>query len=126
EVKFTTDSTKKNFFVHRYRDQNIFEVTEGREDHKEQYTPFITDGLASAALLLKDTAGKPAGIRPLKIGTRIGSWTVLHSRPVDSLFCPMMHNSDNFFAEQTLLMVSNQRLGVMKDAKIIDYLLNND
>ena len=62
DVKFTTDTSKKNFFVHRYLNQNVFEVTEGKEDHKEQYTPFITDGLASAALLLKDT-GRQTGRR---------------------------------------------------------------
>ena len=37
-----------------------------------------------------------------------------------------MHRSDNFFAEQTLLMVSNERLGLMSDAKIIDTLLKTD
>ena len=37
-----------------------------------------------------------------------------------------MHRSDNFFAEQTLLMVSNERLGVMNDEKIIDTLLKTD
>jgi D-alanyl-D-alanine carboxypeptidase/D-alanyl-D-alanine-endopeptidase (penicillin-binding protein 4) len=37
-----------------------------------------------------------------------------------------MHRSDNFFAEQTLLMVSDKILGVMSDAKIIDTLLKTD
>lgn len=124
EVKFTTDTTKKNFFVHRYRDQNVFEVTEGKEDHKEQYIPFITDGLASAALLLKDTAGKPGGVKHLKLPSTI--WDIIHSRPVDSLFRPMMYNSDNFFAEQTLLMVGNEAWGTMNDAHTIDYLLQHD
>jgi serine-type D-Ala-D-Ala carboxypeptidase/endopeptidase (penicillin-binding protein 4) len=152
DVKFTTDTSKKNFFVHRYLNQNIFEVTEGKEDHKEQYTPFITEGLASAALLLKDTAGKPGGVKHLKLpsagqipglssagqlpgGTpsatmpgllQAAGWTVLHSRPVDSLFVPMMHNSDNFFAEQTLLMVGNEGWGTMDDTHTIDYLLQHD
>jgi D-alanyl-D-alanine carboxypeptidase/D-alanyl-D-alanine-endopeptidase (penicillin-binding protein 4) len=125
EVKFNTDTAKKSFFVHRYRDRNIFEVTEGKEEHKEQYTPFITDGLASAALLLKDTAGRPGGVRHLGLLTQSG-WNVLHSRPVDSLFRPMMYNSDNFFAEQTLLMVGNEALGSMNDARTIDYLLQGD
>src|SRR5258705_3801272 len=38
----------------------------------------------------------------------------------------MMHRSDKFFAEQALLMVSNERLGVMNDEKIIDTLLKTD
>jgi D-alanyl-D-alanine carboxypeptidase/D-alanyl-D-alanine-endopeptidase (penicillin-binding protein 4) len=38
----------------------------------------------------------------------------------------MMHQSDNFLAEQCLLMVSNERLGVMSDRKIIDTLLKTD
>ena len=38
----------------------------------------------------------------------------------------MMHRSDNFFAEQSLLMVSNEMLGVMNDARIIDTLLKTD
>lgn len=37
-----------------------------------------------------------------------------------------MHRSDNFFAEQTLIMVSNEHLGYMNDEKIIDTLLKSD
>src|SRR5215216_2947832 len=50
----------------------------------------------------------------------------IHSQPTDSLLKPMMHRSDNFFAEQSLLMVSNERLGFMNDARIIDTLLKTD
>jgi D-alanyl-D-alanine carboxypeptidase/D-alanyl-D-alanine-endopeptidase (penicillin-binding protein 4) len=51
---------------------------------------------------------------------------VLHSQPTDSLLRPMMHNSDNFFAEQALLMVANEHIGVMSDSRIIDTLLKTD
>ena len=51
---------------------------------------------------------------------------VLYSQPTDSLLKIMMHRSDNFFAEQILLMVSNKMLGVMDDAKIIDTLLKEE
>lgn len=51
---------------------------------------------------------------------------ILHSQPSDSLFTPMMHNSDNFFAEQTLLMASNEHLGYMNDEAIIDTLLKTN
>ncbi len=50
----------------------------------------------------------------------------IYSQPTDSLLKPMMHRSDNFFAEQSLLMVSDERLGIMNDAKIIDTLLKTD
>jgi D-alanyl-D-alanine carboxypeptidase/D-alanyl-D-alanine-endopeptidase (penicillin-binding protein 4) len=50
----------------------------------------------------------------------------IFSQPTDSLLKPMMHRSDNFFAEQSLLMVSNEMLGIMNDAKIIDTLLKTD
>ena len=50
----------------------------------------------------------------------------IHSQPTDSLFKPMMHRSDNFFAEQTLLMASNEHLGYMNDEKIIDTILKTD
>ncbi|HUC83452.1 MAG TPA: D-alanyl-D-alanine carboxypeptidase [Flavisolibacter sp.] len=67
---------------------------------------------------------------------KIGGWSYIHakpffknfihSQPTDSLLKPMMHRSDNFFAEQSLLMASNEALGVMNDAKIIDTLLKTD
>jgi D-alanyl-D-alanine carboxypeptidase/D-alanyl-D-alanine-endopeptidase (penicillin-binding protein 4) len=50
----------------------------------------------------------------------------IYSQPVDSLLKIMMHRSDNFFAEQTLLMVSNEVLGQMNDRRISDSLLNAD
>ena len=56
----------------------------------------------------------------------INQWNTIKSQPTDSLLKPMMHRSDNFFAEQSLLMVSNEKLGVMSDEKIIDTLLKTD
>lgn len=56
----------------------------------------------------------------------ITNWQTIHSQPTDSLLKPMMHRSDNFFAEQSLLMVSNEHLGYVNDAAIIDTLLKTD
>ena len=50
----------------------------------------------------------------------------VYSQPKDSLFKIMMHRSDNFYAEQTLLMVSNEKLDEMNDKRIIDTLLATD
>jgi D-alanyl-D-alanine carboxypeptidase/D-alanyl-D-alanine-endopeptidase (penicillin-binding protein 4) len=55
-----------------------------------------------------------------------GQGTPIYSQPKDSLFKIMMHRSDNFFAEQTLLMAANEHVGEMSDTKIIDTLLKSD
>jgi len=140
-VRFSPDSSKHGFSVRRDVHNNVFVITEGRGRVREQDVPFITDGSAAAALLLKDTVGRsvmvqqlPGHRSPLSPGVTQFSqhdllWAgyhVVHSRPVDSLFRPMMYNSDNFFAEQTLLMVSNELLGQMNDGRIIDTLLATD
>ena len=52
--------------------------------------------------------------------------TKMYSQPTDSMLKPLMHRSDNFFAEQTLLMVSDKLLGIMNDERIIDTLLKSD
>ena len=123
-VRFSTDTTKKIFHVQRDLTANAFEITEGKGKTREQDVPFITEGVASAALLLKDTVGREVRVRDrIPRGAVAGT---LHSRPVDSMFRPMMYNSDNFFAEQTLLMVSNELLGEMNDSRIIDTLLKTD
>ncbi|MEI8109816.1 MAG: D-alanyl-D-alanine carboxypeptidase [Chitinophagia bacterium] len=50
----------------------------------------------------------------------------IKSQPTDSVLSMMMHESDNFFAEQILLMVGNDRFAVMNTKKIIDSLLATD
>lgn len=50
----------------------------------------------------------------------------IYSQPKDSLFKIMIHRSDNFYAEQTLLMVSYEKFGEMNDVRIIDTLLAKD
>jgi D-alanyl-D-alanine carboxypeptidase/D-alanyl-D-alanine-endopeptidase (penicillin-binding protein 4) len=75
--------------------------------------------------MLNDTLGKTIGFEPCAL-CKPNNLQIIYSRPTDSLFKPMMHNSDNFFAEQTLLMASNEHLGHMSDEDMIDTLLNND
>ena len=50
----------------------------------------------------------------------------VYSQPADTLYKIMMSRSDNFFAEQTLLMASNELLGYMSDEKMIDTLLKTE
>lgn len=125
EVNFDTDTTNKVFSIERRIDSNSFIIHQGKEAFKEVSVPYVTNGIKSAIEIIIDSIGRPLNevdkFPPLK-----KPFVALHSQPVDSLLRPMMHRSDNFFAEQALLMVSNERLGIMSDARIIDTLLKTD
>ncbi len=124
-VNYAGDSVPSPFLVQRKIDSNLFVVHPGREPLKVQDVPFITDTLRAARKLLQDTLGKPVFIThtpPVFNGTA----SIVYARPADSVFIPMMHRSDNFFAEQTLLMVSAQLFGSMDDRRVADTLLQRD
>ena len=79
---------------------------------------------------LSDTLKKPIRVQQ-QIKTPFlknndAALSVIYSQPTDSLLKPMMHRSDNFFAEQTLLMASNEVLGYMNYDSIINYILTHD
>lgn len=125
KVKFNPDGKAKKFFVQRQRDENIFTITQGKETKKDQELPFVTHGIQSALELLKDTIGKEVIPAEQALASNYKLQTIF-SQPTDSLLKPMMHRSDNFYAEQVLLMVSGIRLGKLDDGKIIDSVLKSD
>jgi len=122
KLNFNSDTARTNFFVKRNTAENIFTITEGKEKNKSISVPFVTNGVLSALELLKDTIRKEIKTTNKLAITGVRLQTI-YSQPADSVFAPMMHRSDNFFAEQTLIMVSNRMLGTMNDEKIIDTLL---
>ena len=115
--KNKSTTVERNFFA------NNFNVLLDNVSNETIITPFITS-LHLAVKLLSDSLQKNiAFVEDDNMNSNLKS---IYSRPVDSLFKPMMFNSDNFFAEQTLLMVSNEKLGYMSDEEMIDTLLKND
>ncbi len=88
--------------------------------------PFSTKKDISIKNLLEDTLHKMVSIGEESLFFQQYQSIPIHSQPTDSLLKIMMHRSDNFYAEQSLLMVSNEKLGVMNDKKIIDTLLSTD
>ncbi|TVR70468.1 MAG: hypothetical protein EA408_11235 [Marinilabiliales bacterium] len=58
--------------------------------------------------------------------TEPGHLRTIVSGVSDTLFRMMMVHSDNFFAEQVLIMVSNELFGVMDEMQVIEYLMDND
>ena len=128
KVRFKEDRLNKTFMVKRKKDDNYFEVSQGREVYKEQSVPFITNGLSSAIELLKDTVPQTVSVQQ-NVGTSNRDSALrktIYSQPADSVYRPMMFTSDNFYAEQILLMVSNEKLGLMSDSQIISNLLASD
>ena len=119
------------FYAKRDWETNKIHLIQASSVFKYQELPFHTENNALAVDILNkdfslDINKGTALIQHFPVYPPSGKSFIIHSQPTDSLFKPMMHRSDNFFAEQTLLMVSNERLGYMSDADIIDTLLNND
>ena len=108
----------------RDRDSNNFSVYNNNKGKYSTSIPFVTNGFEAAKLILQDTLKREIFISTQPVPMQ--KVQVIHSQSTDSLLKITMHRSDNFFAEQSLLMVSNECLGVMNDAKIIDFLLTTD
>ena len=127
--KFENRTKKKlpaNFTIERLLGTNQYEFKKATEKFEEaELAMKIDDDLIKNLLAAKfSTLNFQTG----KILSPINKthYQQIHSQPTDSLLKPMMHNSDNFFAEQTLLMASNEHLGYMSDEAMIDTLLKSD
>jgi D-alanyl-D-alanine carboxypeptidase/D-alanyl-D-alanine-endopeptidase (penicillin-binding protein 4) len=118
--------------VNRSPYRNDFKTISYGKSNRKIRSPFITSDSLNFQLLMDtlhlfNEIASPNSAPPPPL-PREDSFRryVIHSQPTDSLLKPMMHRSDNFFAEQSLLMVSNELLSFMNDAKIIDTLLKTD
>jgi D-alanyl-D-alanine carboxypeptidase/D-alanyl-D-alanine-endopeptidase (penicillin-binding protein 4) len=87
--------------------------------------PFCTNKSETNIALLRDILKAKISSSNDAVPSK-DNFQIIHSQPTDSLLKIMMHRSDNFYAEQSLLMVSNEKLGVMNDDMIIQFLLEND
>lgn len=126
EINWSTNFSEgkaNRFDIYRPRTENVYTITEGKEMKAQLEVPFVTNGIQAALELLKDTLGKEISITTTK--PKAPS-QIIYSQPADSMFKPLMYRSDNFFAEQTLLMVSHQLLGIMDEQLLIDSLLKTD
>ncbi len=99
------------------------DTTKGDTEPVKKITMSLNSGIF-ASRYLSDTIHKIVltTYNPLENGQGFP----VYSQPKDSLFAIMMHRSDNFFAEQTLLMAANEFIGEMNDIRMIDTLLKTD
>ncbi|KAF0241007.1 MAG: D-alanyl-D-alanine carboxypeptidase [Sediminibacterium sp.] len=116
-----------NFTINRDIHTNHFEVVKSNRPFSGTEIPFtVKKGIEEVSLnLLEDTLNRVLHFAN-GINSTNGTWKKFYSQPTDSLLKIMMHRSDNFFAEQTLLMVANEKIGLMNDGLIIDALLKSE
>jgi D-alanyl-D-alanine carboxypeptidase/D-alanyl-D-alanine-endopeptidase (penicillin-binding protein 4) len=116
-----------NFSIDRDKNDNRFEVVKSNRKFTTAQIPFtVKKSIEDVSFnLLEDTLNRVLHFATELIDKNI-SWKKYYSQPTDSMLKIMMHESDNFFAEQTLLMVGNEKIGTMDDNKIIDTLLKSD
>lgn len=126
---FEASDGNNSFSVHRLLGLNSFEINPGKNNKPKQLT-FSTlqqhnyQSLDLYCDLLGNVLNKQ--INRVTVPASINFNKKIFSGSTDSMLSVMMHESDNFFAEQTLLMSSLQQLGVMNDEKMIEYLLKNE
>jgi len=125
QLQETAAAAKGTFMVRRSFGTNQFFTRPATGKFSATDIPFYTSDKTLLARLLADTLKTEVEPVHVKID-RLPDVVKLYSQPTDSLLKIMMHRSDNFFAEQTLLMVGNEKLAVMNTAKIIDTLLKTD
>jgi D-alanyl-D-alanine carboxypeptidase/D-alanyl-D-alanine-endopeptidase (penicillin-binding protein 4) len=122
-------STKKNRFeVKRDQYQNAFTLFEGVQSSASTSIPYITKGIETGISLLKDSLGKTITLADESIIKKFSSIRIdtIFSQPTDSLLKIMMHRSDNFYADQSLIMISQQRFQQLDESAIIKEMLSND
>jgi D-alanyl-D-alanine carboxypeptidase/D-alanyl-D-alanine-endopeptidase (penicillin-binding protein 4) len=100
-------------------EENVFHITNGQATAAT--IPFRPDFKTMLALLgdtLKSSVYKASRSKnyPFTIATQ----------KTDSMLTPMMHRSDNFFAEQTLVMAANNFLGKMSLSQMIDTVIKTE
>lgn len=115
------------FSINRDKSENHFEIVKSNRTFTGSQIPFTTKkSFEDVSLnLLEDTLNRVLHFASA-INDQTAVWKKFYSQPTDSLLKQMMHESDNFFAEQTLLMVGNEKIGIMDDNKTIDTLLKSD
>jgi len=117
---FQDSVTRMNFIKNRELEHNYFYYGPSRKDTIE--VPFKTDKKLTKRLL------------EIAIGKNVSSATtmpsgekkIIYSVPADTVYKRMMHESDNFLAEQLLLVVAATRSDTLNSSIVREHILENE
>ena len=102
----------------RAQNRNLFYISQAPNKNRLRKVPFRSSP-ELILQLLKDTLNRDIGLLPKE--SRIKPEKILYSVPTDSLYKKMLQDSDNFIAEQ-LLMIASQRISdTISTQKIIEH-----
>jgi D-alanyl-D-alanine carboxypeptidase/D-alanyl-D-alanine-endopeptidase (penicillin-binding protein 4) len=106
----------RNFYGNKFVSQHSLESIGRVQEVPFKYSPEL------AVDLLSDTLNKPVKIIK-KVPKHFLPLKTLYSIPTDSLYKRMLQESDNFFAEQILLMSAEKISDTLKTQIAIDYMI---
>lgn len=116
-------STTRAFRVKRALEKNVFSLSRpSSTGHFKKYIPFKTSQTLAVKLLEDSLQLK---IEILEPSASIKLDKVFHSVPADSLYKQMLQQSDNFIAEQILLLAAQEISDSLKTQIAIDHMTKN-
>jgi D-alanyl-D-alanine carboxypeptidase/D-alanyl-D-alanine-endopeptidase (penicillin-binding protein 4) len=118
---FWLADSAENSSLTRIFDNNAFIYTPSKINDLDKSVPFKVNGLLTARIL-SDTLNRP--VRYLDMALPIDH-QVLYGIPTDTLYQEMIQESDNFIAEQLMLLCSGVKMNLLSVEKAIQFAKEN-
>ena len=130
-INYSVDSSASKSKVYRVQNEKVYNVIFCQKDSAlKKIIPFETNGTETTISFLKKKFNLSSitenAFNPEISLKEVDSFKQIKTQVSDSMFKYMMYNSDNFFAEQTLLMCCNVATWSMNEEEMIALLLSKE